>query len=143
MIDHLLRDASGALVLPVLECCSPHLTLLYRAVSGPRFLTGGACECDIAHCPSVALLSMLYKIRCNPMHPLNGAIPLQYVPVRVTRDALVVHLYTYAQPCCRGSLYRTTFVPLSVSLWNDLADPVFGGVGLAGFKSGDNALLLA
>ena len=25
--------------------------------------------------------------------------------------------------------------PFSVSLWNDLADPVFDGVGLAGFKS--------
>ena len=28
-----------------------------------------------------------------------------------------------------------TFVSLSVSLWNDLGDPVFDGVGLAGFKS--------
>ena len=39
--------------------------------------------------------------------------------------------------------YRRTFVPLSVSLWNDLADPVFDGVGLAGFKSRANAFLLA
>ena len=36
-----------------------------------------------------------------------------------------------------------TFVPLSVSLWNDLADSVFDGVGLAGFKSMANAILLA
>ena len=35
------------------------------------------------------------------------------------------------------------FRPLSVSLWNDLADPVFDGVGLAGFKSRANAFLLA
>ena len=34
-------------------------------------------------------------------------------------------------------------MPLSVSLWNDLSDPVFNGVGLAGFKSGANAFLLA
>ena len=26
---------------------------------------------------------MLYKIRCNPMHPLYGALPVPYVPVRV------------------------------------------------------------
>ena len=26
-------------------------------------------------------------------------------------------------------------LPLSVSLWNDLSDPVFDGVGLEGFKS--------
>ena len=32
---------------------------------------------------------------------------------------------------------------LSVSLWNDLVDPVFDGVGLAGSKSGSNAFLLA
>ena len=34
-------------------------------------------------------------------------------------------------------------MPLSVSLWNDLSDPVFDGVGLAGFKSRANASLLA
>ena len=33
--------------------------------------------------------------------------------------------------------------PLSVSLWTDLSDLVFDGVGLAGFKSRVNAFLLA
>ena len=33
-------------------------------------------------------------------------------------------------------------VPLSVSLWNDLGDSVFDGVGLAGFKSRANVFLL-
>ena len=32
-------------------------------------------------------------------------------------------------------------MPLSVSLWNDLSDPVFDGVGLAGFKTRANDLL--
>ena len=36
-----------------------------------------------------------------------------------------------------------TFIPISVSLWNELADPVFDGVGLMGFKSRANAFLLA
>ena len=49
--------------------------LLHRAVSGARFLTGGVFECDIAHRRSVAVLCMLYEIRCNPVHPLNGALP--------------------------------------------------------------------
>ena len=31
----------------------------------------------------------------------------------------------------------------SQSLWNGLDDPVFDGVGLAGFQSGANAFLLA
>ena len=34
-------------------------------------------------------------------------------------------------------------MPLLVSLWNDLSDPMFDGVLLAGFKSRDNAFLLA
>ena len=68
---------------------------------------------------------------------------VQYVPVRVTRGAVIAHRYTYTPPRCRTSQYRLTFIPLSVSLWNDLSDPVFDGVGLAGFKSSANAFLLA
>ena len=77
------------------------------------------------------------------MHPLNGALPGPYVPVRDTRGALVTHRYTYAPPRCSTSQYSMTFIPLSVSLWNDLANPVFDGVGLSGFKSRANAFLLA
>ena len=136
-------------VLPVLEYCSAvwcsaadtHRKLLDRAVSDARFLTGGVFECDIAHRRSVAVLCMLYKIKCSPMHPLNDALPGPYVPVRVTRGALVAHRYTDAPPRCRTSQDCRTFVPLSVSLWNDLADPVFDAVGLAGVKSRANAFL--
>ena len=78
----------------------------------------------------------------NPMHPLYGAVPVMYVPVRVTRGVMIAHRFTYVPPRCRTSQYRTTFIPLSVSLWNDLGDPVFDGVGLAGFKSRANAFLL-
>ena len=135
-------------VLPVLEYCSAvwcsaavtHLKLLDRAVSGARFLTGGV---DISHRRSVAVLCMLYKIRCNPEHPRNGALPGPNVPARVTRGALVAHRYTYVPPRCKTLQYSRTFIPFSVSLWNDLANPVFDGVGLAGFKSRANASLLA
>ena len=92
---------------------------------------------------SVAVLCMLYKIRCNPKHPLFGALPVPYVPVRLTRGALIAHRYTFAPPRCITSQYRRAFIPLSVSLWNDLVDPVFDGVGLAGFKSRSNSFLLA
>ena len=120
-----------------------HLKLLDRSVICARFLTGSVFECDIVHRRSVAVLCMLYKIRCNPVHPLNGALPGPYVPVRVTRGALVAHRYTYALPRCRTSHYSRTFIPFSVSLWNDLANPVFDGVGLVGFKSRANVFLLA
>ena len=106
--------------------------------SGASFLTGGMSECDLAHRRSVTVFCMLYRIRCNPLHPLYSAVPVPYVPVLVTRGA-IAHRYTYAPPRCRTSQYRRTFILLSVSLWTDLGDPVFDGVGLAGFKSWANA----
>ena len=121
----------------------PYRLYLYRAVSGALFLTGGVFECDISHRRSVAVLCMLYKIRCNPVHPLNGALPGPYERVRVTRGALVAHRYIYAPNRCRTFQHSRTFISFSVSLWNDLANPVFDGVGLAGFKSRANASLLA
>ena len=145
----LLGRCFRGFVLPVLEYCSAiwcsavdtHLKQLDRAVSGDRFLIGGVFECDISHRRSVAVLCMVYKIRCNPVHPLNRALPGPYVPAGVTRGALVAHRYTYAPPRCRTLQYSRTFIPFSV--WNDLANPVFDGVGLAGFKSRANASLLA
>ena len=148
MIDRFLGDAFGDLSFRfwtnVRKCGADdkHLKLLDRAVSGARFLTGGTFECDIAHRRSVSVLCMMYKIRCNPVHPLNGALPGLYVPVRVTRGALVAHQCTYVPPRCRTSQYRMTFIFLSMSLWNDLANPVFGCVGQAGFKSRANAFVL-
>ena len=111
-------------VFPVLEYCSAgwcsvadkHLKLVDGAVSGARFLTGAVFEYDTAHRRSVAVLCMLYKIRCNPVHPPNGALPGPYVPVRVTRGSLVAHQFTYARPRCRTQQYSRTFIPLSVSL---------------------------
>ena len=147
----LLGRCFRGFVLQVLEYCSAvwcsaadtHLKLLDRAVSGARFLTGDVFECDISHRGSVAVLCMLYKIRFNPVHPINGALPGPHVPAWVTRGALVAHRYTYAPLRFRTSRYSRTFIPFSVSFWNDLANPVFDGVGLAGFKSRANASLLA
>ena len=152
MIDRFLGDAFVVLFCQfwsiVLQSGArlPIHTINYRTeqISGARFLTEGAFECDISHRRSVAVLCMPYKIWCNPVHPLNGALPGPYVPVRVTRGAVVAHRYTYAPPRCTASLqYSTTFIPFSMSLWNDLANPVFDGVGLAGFKGRANACLLA
>ena len=41
----------------------------------------------------MAVLCMLYKIRCNPMYPLYGALPVPAVPVPVRRGALIAHWY--------------------------------------------------
>ena len=135
-----------------------HLKRLDRVVSGARFLTvllppiaDEQChtqtrpvfECDIAHRRSVAILCMLYKIRCDQVHPLNGVLPGPYVPVRL-HAVLWSHIDSFMRLLAAEP--RSTagpFFPLSVSLWNDLASPVFDGVGLAGFESMANAFLLS
>ena len=95
-----------------------HLKLLDRVVSFAsfQFPNWGVFESDLAHRRSVALLCMLHKIRCNPMHPLYGALPEPYVLVIVTRGAVIGHRYTYVPPRCRTSQYRMSFIALSVSL---------------------------
>ena len=103
-------------------------------------------EFDIVHRRSVAVRCMLYKIRCNPMNPLYGSLPLPgpYVPERVTCGALVAYRFTALVAYrYRTSQYLVTFIFLPVSLWNDLDDHVFDGVGLAGFKSRAYVILLA
>ena len=98
-------------VLPVLEYCSAvwcsaadsHLTLQDRVVRSAGFLAGGVLDCNLAHRRSVAELCLLFKIKSNPMLPLSGALPLPYVPARVTRCALVAHRHSFAPPRCRTS----------------------------------------
>ena len=87
---------------------------------------------------------------------------MPYVPVLFTRGALVAHRYTHAPPRCRTSLYSSTAgftagltavpqdlpqhhmdSPNSLCGTIDLADHVFDGVGLTGFKIMANTLLLA
>ena len=97
-----------------------HLKLLDRVVRGARFLNGGVFESDIAHRRYMVVLHMLYKIRCNPMHRFYGALSVTYVPVSVTRGALVARRYTYESPRCRTSQHHRIFIHHSVSLWNDL-----------------------
>ena len=112
-----------------------HLKLLDPVVSSARSLTGYVFKCDIAHLCSVAVICTLYKSMCNPIHHHCCALPVPYVPVQVTRDDLIAHRYTYAPPRCRTSQHRKTFISISVSLRNDLANPVFDGVGLVGLKA--------
>ena len=134
-------------VLPFLEYCSAvwcqaadtHLKLLDRAVSGARFITGGVFECDIAHRQSLAVLCMLYEIRCNAIRPLNGAHPGPYVPVRVTRRALFAYRLVYLCPASQQNLAvpQDFYVLLSVPLERSCGHHIHV-VELAGFRSRAN-----
>ena len=150
----LLGRCFRGFVPPVLEYCSvvwclaadTHLKLLDRAVSGARFLTGvclsvillivdpgQSCVCFIrSGVTRWTLLIVLYLVHMCQCWLHAVLCSLVYTSV---------HLY--APPRCRISEYSWTFIPFSVSLWNDLANPVFDGVGLAGFKSRANTFLLA
>ena len=90
-----------------------HFKLLDRVDRSAGFLAGGILESNLAHRRSVAELCMLFKIKSNPMHPLRDALPLPYVPARVTRGAKFgcsYNRHSFAPPRCRTSQYRRTFV---------------------------------
>ena len=109
--------------LASLEYCSTvwcsaantYLKLLDRVVSGASLLAGGVLNCDLSHRRSVPVLCMLYKIRCNPKHSLCGTLPVPYVPVWVTRGALIAHRYTFA-PLQNLAVPQDFYFPLSLSL---------------------------
>ena len=92
-----------------------HLKLLDRVVSDACLFAGGVLNSNLSHRRSVAMLCILYKIRCNPMHPLCGALTVPF-----THGTLTAYRYTYAPPRCRTSQYRWTFIPyeyLSATIW--------------------------
>ena len=122
------------------ERLNVHLSLLVEHF----VLTKVICVRNKYTCPSSICSRIVHaiKIKSNPMQPLSGALPLPYELACVTRGALVVHRHLFMPPRCRTSQYCRSFVPLSVSIWNNLSDPVFDGVALAGFKSRANAFLL-
>ena len=107
------------------------------------FFDWGVFDCNLAHRRSVAALCMMYKIRCSSvLHPVHGALPVPYVPVWVTRGALVSLRYTYAPSSYRASQYRMTFISVSLYLWNDLTIPEFDGVGRRVLRAGSMLLCL-
>ena len=116
-------------VLPVLEYCSAvwcsaadtHLKLLDRVVSGACFLAGGVLNCNLSQRRSVAVLCMLYKIRCNPKHPLCGALPVPY-------DRTSVNIC--ASPLQNLAVAQDFYSPLSISLeWSGWPRVCWCGIG--------------
>ena len=84
------RCFRGFVVLILEHCpavwCSTadtHLKLLDRVLSGASFLTRSVFECDLAHRRSVAVICMLYKIRCNLILWCGVVIAHRYTLMRI------------------------------------------------------------
>ena len=114
-------------VLPVLEYWSAvwcpaahtHLKQLDRVVSGASFLTGRVFKYNLAHRRSVAVVCMLYKIRCNPFYPLYGALPVPYVPVRVIHgDVMVIHGPAIQNLAVQQGFYSIFSISMERSKWS-------------------------
>ena len=144
MIGFFLRVVIGVLSCPfwcIAHSCGARLpihTFNYRTVLSvvpvvPVFEDAvWWLDFRIAHTRSVAVLCMLYKIRCNPIHPLYCALPVPFVH-RTLSYLCASSMHNFAVP--------EDFHSFSVCLWSDLGDPVFAGIGLAGFKSNGNTFL--
>ena len=105
--------------------------------------------CDL--CGLTSKTKTMIGSRSRTRHPQSHPLTIGGTVLKESEDLVILevtfdskmNIYIYAPPLCRTSQYRRTFIHLSVSLWNDLSDPVFDGVGLAGFKSRANAYFLA
>ena len=86
----------------------------------------GVCLSDTPHHRPAAVMCKLYKIRCNPMHPLYGAQPGPNVTVRVTSGALHGRTSVYLFD---SSLY--VYSSLSVPLERSCAPVAAGSLVLS------------
>ena len=86
-------------------------------------------ECDLVHRPSVSVLCMMYKIRCNPLHPLYGALPLPYVPVRRWSHIGTLTRLLAAEPRSIAGFYSLVSISVERSWW-----PLIRWCGTGGFQ---------
>ena len=136
MIDHLLRDSFGVLSCQfwstVLHCggsAADTYLKLDRSVSGSRFPNWGCVALLIVDLLQFCVCCIRSGVsRCTRLMMLNQSTWIVCASAGYTRcpgrtkGILMRHLA--AEPRSTAGL----LFPLSVSLWNDLADPVFDGV---------------
>ena len=124
----LLSRCFWSFVLPVLEYCSPvwmsatasHLRLLDRVVSKADRVSDGLVVCDEEHRRRIAVLCLYYKIRCNPNHAFEAALPRVRLPARLTRLAVSVHSRYLDVLRCRSVKFGKSYVPACEQFWNSL-----------------------
>ena len=102
-----LFDALSCRCCSIAQQCSArlpiHILKYWTELSGMLIFGIGVLACNLAHRRSVVVLNMLFKIKSNRMHHLSGALPLPYVPARITRDALAIQRHSFAPARCGTS----------------------------------------
>ena len=104
----------------------------------------GACLEPLAHCRTVASLSLFYRYyfgRCSS--ELAQLVPLPYSRGRFTRYSDRLHDFSVTIPRCCKDVYVNSFFPLTARLWISLPIECFPlTYDLNGFKSRTNRHLL-
>ena len=139
-IDRFLRDASRVLCGPfwnTIKQCGERLPIhainYYTILSVVPVFNLGCTICNIAHRWCVAELCTRFKIMCNPMHLLYGALPVPFAPGNVKHSVLRMHIgmlmrLLASEPRAVADFYSH----LNICV-DDLGNPLFGYVRLTGF----------
>ena len=146
--DVLLR-CFNSFILPCLEYCSPvwssaadsHFKLLDKNLRACKFLIPNL-TISLQHHHFISSLCMLYKIFCNPSHPLHSELPNLFRPRRVTRGSLSINSLSFSPMRFHTSQYSRCFILATTKLWNELPSIIVEATELQKFKIGANAFLL-
>ena len=108
-------------------------------VLGCRYtpLTTGPCNqwCKFYTCLSLSVTLLIVGVWQYYLFCIRSGATLCTLFMVLYFTVMVAHRYTYAPPRGRTSQYRRTCIPLSVTLYSDVAYTEFDGVGLTGFES--------
>ena len=118
-----------------------HLKLLDRVVRGASFRTGAVFECGILTLLFVDLWK--YCVCCIKSGLTRCSLFMVLCLDRMCQCGLHAVLWLHIGILMQNLAISQYLYPLSLSQLNDLANPVFDGVGLVGFKSRTNIFSLA
>ena len=124
---YVLKPPKIALVIVsrnTISCCRRQFfrctaSTVYQVHGRRRFFMCTAIDIISGAQSHLYLIKIYIITRCNPVHPLNGALPGPYVPARITRGTLVAHRYIMhslaAELAVEQDFYSLFGVPLERS----------------------------
>ena len=146
----ILQKCFNYFILPCLEYCSPvrcsaadsHLRMLDRNLNAIRFLIPGR-SVDLCHRCFASSLCMLFKICCNPKHPLYSDLHGLFRPAWITIGALGFNNLAFSVVRFNTIQFSSSFILAVTILWNDLPNHVVESVQRQNFKCSAKTFLLS